>query len=392
MVTYYIISFGSLNFTALNWVLTHNLCADHSQGLALSGVDLSRHDRTTRLVLGQIELTKTTPRSRPKVSDVVSNLHERTGKGVKSTTSLHDSIMSSQGLKLVRGSLEIDAGELRDLVGDSNIKAGFGIQSRTNSGTTLGKKLQAGEGSLDTLNTVGKLGGIAGELLTESQRGGVLQVCSANLDDVAESLHFLFERSMQASQAREELLGDLDGGSNVHDTGESVVGGGAHVDMVVGVDRLLGSHLTTEHLNGTVRDNLISIHVRLGTGTGLPDNQREMIQKLARDDLIGSLLNSLSELGIQSVGHVDGGRGTLEDTERFDDWRGHPVERLVDLEVGERPCSEYQLADYSLPLPLPSGTDPTAYLWVCAPQYLSEDTSISPKASRSILVPLVCSK
>jgi hypothetical protein len=35
-------------------VVTHDLGADHSQSLTLSGVDLARHDAATGLVLGQV--------------------------------------------------------------------------------------------------------------------------------------------------------------------------------------------------------------------------------------------------------------------------------------------------------------------------------------------------
>lgn len=39
----------------------------------------------------------------------------------------------------------------------------------------------------------------------------------------------------------------------------------------------------------------------------------------------------------QSVGHVDRSCSPLEDTKGPDDWRGHTVLRLIDLEVLQRP-------------------------------------------------------
>ena len=67
-----------------------------------------------------------------------------------------------------------------------------------------------------------------------------------------------------------------------------------------------------------------------------------MVHQLARDDFAGRLLDGLSELGMQSVRHVDGGGRPLQDTEGLDDRRGHSVKRLVDLEVGERPSYSCQ--------------------------------------------------
>jgi hypothetical protein len=68
--------------------------------------------------------------------------------------------------------------------------------------------------------------------------------------------------------------------------------------VVVGVDGLLGAHLASEDLNGTVGDNLVGVHVGLSAGTGLPDDEREVVKELALGDLSGSLLDSLTNFGI----------------------------------------------------------------------------------------------
>lgn len=68
--------------------------------------------------------------------------------------------------------------------------------------------------------------------------------------------------------------------------------------MVIGVDRLLAAHLSAEDLNGTVRDDFVSIHIGLGAGAGLPNDEREVVNQLERSHLGGSLLNGFSNLGI----------------------------------------------------------------------------------------------
>lgn len=70
----------------------------------------------------------------------------------------------------------------------------------------------------------------------------------------------------------------------MHDGGESVVGGGGHIDMVVGMDRSFGAHGAAEDFNGAVRDDFIGIHVRLGTGAGLPNHEREVVDELKGGD------------------------------------------------------------------------------------------------------------
>ena len=55
--------------------------------------------------------------------------------------------------------------------------------------------------------------------------------------------------------------------------------------MVVGMNGLLGAALTTEDLDSTVGDNLVDIHVALGSTASLEDDKRELVNELARDNL-----------------------------------------------------------------------------------------------------------
>lgn len=64
-----------------------------------------------------------------------------------------------------------------------------------------------------------------------------------------------------------------------------------HVDMVIGVNRLLRAKLTTKDLNGSVGDDLVDIHVTLGSATSLEDNQGEMVKELSRDNLFSRVRN-----------------------------------------------------------------------------------------------------
>jgi hypothetical protein len=281
-------------------VVTHDLGADHSQSLTLSGVDLARHDAATGLVLGQVQLTKTAARATAKVSDILSNLGERGSKGVERAVSLDNGIVSSQSLKLVRGSLKLSTGHLGDLLSDSLGKALEGVDASTNSSTALGEKSQIRQRALNTLDAEVELSNVAGELLGESKRGSVLEMSSADLDDLLglEVVNLLLESIPQTTESRQELTLNVEDGSDVHNGGESVVGRGTAVDVVVGVDGLLAAHGTAEDLNSTVGDNLVGVHIGLSSGTSLPDDEGEVVKKLSIGNLLGSLLDSLTDLGV----------------------------------------------------------------------------------------------
>ena len=66
--------------------------------------------------------------------------------------------------------------------------------------------------------------------------------------------------------------------------------------MVIGVDRLLGAKFTAEHLDGTVRDDLVGVHVGLRAGTGLCDNTKTGVPErsaLARSERIGRFAETM---------------------------------------------------------------------------------------------------
>lgn len=279
-------------------VVAEDLCADHGQGLALRGVDLAGHDGGAGLVLRQLELAETATRAGSEEADVLGDLEEGGGEGVELAVGLDDGVVGSEGLELVGGGDELVAGHLGDLGGNVLGETLEGVDASADGGSSLSKHPEAGQGRLDALNAVVELCDVAGELLTESQGCGILQVGAANLDELLPLLALLLESVTQAGEGRQERLLEVEDGGDVHDGGEGVVGGSGHVDVVVGVDRLLGAHGAAEDLNGAVRDDLVGVHVGLGAGAGLPDNEGEVVDELEGGNLLSSLLDGLSELGV----------------------------------------------------------------------------------------------
>ena len=70
---------------------------------------------------------------------------------------------------------------------------------------------------------------------------------------------------------------DAHRGGDVHRGRERVVRRLAHIDVIVGVNRLFGSEFAAQHFAGAIGDHLVEIHVGLGAGAGLPDHQRKML-------------------------------------------------------------------------------------------------------------------
>lgn len=69
-------------------VVTHDLGAAHSEGLTLSRVDLSWHNRRAWLVLGKRDLTEATSWTRSEEPDIIGNFHERYRNSVEGSAEM----------------------------------------------------------------------------------------------------------------------------------------------------------------------------------------------------------------------------------------------------------------------------------------------------------------
>jgi hypothetical protein len=120
----------------------------------------------------------------------------------------------------------------------------------------------------------------------------------------------------------------------MHGGGIGVVGRLAHVDVIVGMDRLLGALHPAHHLDGAVADHFIGVHVGLGARAGLPHHQREMVVQLAVDHFLGGLDDGLADRLVQAAQrHVGLGGGALDDAQGADDGQG--LLFPADLEIAQ---------------------------------------------------------
>ena len=133
------------------------------------------------------------------------------------------------------------------------------------------------------------------------------------------------ERRLERLERRQQVVGRLVERGEVHGRGEHVVGGLAHVDVVVGVRALAGE----------VGDHLVGVHVRRGARAGLEDVDRELVVELAGGDAVAGGRDALGVAGVeQSELGVDARRGGLDAPEPADH---RDRDRLAgDREVADR--------------------------------------------------------
>ena len=245
-------------------IVAEDVRADLGQRFALSRVHLAGHDRRAGLVLGQRQLAKSGTWTRAEEADVVGNLEAAHGDRRDGAVGEDHRVMRGEGLELVRGGREFEAGDLADLGRNALGKTRRRGEAGADGGAALRQLHQHRQGHLDPLDAVLDLLGIAGEFLAQRHGGRILRMGAADLDDALPGLGLVVQRIVQDLQRREQPVDHLLRTRNVHGGRERVVRGLAHVDMVVRVDRLLRTHLAAQHLDGAVGDHLVGIHVGLG--------------------------------------------------------------------------------------------------------------------------------
>ena len=125
------------------------------------------------------------------------------------------------------------------------------------------------------------------------------------------------------------------GGGNVHGRGKSIVGRLRHVDIVVGMDRILRSKHAPGQLNGSIGDDFVGIHIGLRAAAGLPDAQRELAIQFARDDFIANLNDQARFFGWQFAELlIHQSAGFFQDSEGPNQFRRHEVP--ADIEMHQR--------------------------------------------------------
>ncbi len=169
---------------------------------------------------------------------------------------------------------------------------------------------------------------------------------AADLDDFVPLGRFDFERVGQALERRNQLAVNRQRHGHMDRRGEHVVGALTHVHVVVRMDRLfLGEAISTQELDGPIRDHFVGVHVARSARAGLKHIDRELLVELSIGHFtrrgeqgldprgIEPILAGLGELAQVAIGN---GGGVFHEAERMDQPRG------------QRPARDWKVFDGSL--------------------------------------------
>ena len=127
---------------------------------------------------------------------------------------------------------------------------------------------------------------IAGEFLTQPDRGSVLEMGATRLDHVVELPGFAGKRALEPAHRIEQERQRGERGEPQRGR-DHVIGTLGHVDVIVGMHRRIAAPRGTQDFVGPVREHLVTVHVVAGAGARLIDIDDELLAVLAAQDFVG---------------------------------------------------------------------------------------------------------
>ncbi len=240
-------------------------------------IDLARHDGGTGLYLRQFELSDSASRATAHQADVAGDSGQAHGNRVQVTMGIHDAVAGCLRFEVIRCFTESYTGLLAQFAADHLAESRMGIDAgpygRAADRHVFGQCSNGGVGAFDSIFD---LGGESGEFLSKSNGRRVLHMGSTDLDDLVELPALLAKGFLQLLQTRKKNVLRMCGSGDLHRGRHRVIGGLAHVDMIVGMDWILGPDLFSCRLAGHVRDDFIYVHVGRSAGPGLIHIDGEM--------------------------------------------------------------------------------------------------------------------
>jgi hypothetical protein len=274
-------------------VIRHHLDGDHRQGFGLGWIDLARHNRRAGLVLGNQQFGESGAWAAGHQPDVVADLIERDRKRAECARKLYQCVMRALHSEFVRSANKRQARKFCNLGGGGLREARRRIDPGTDCGAAEGQAIYSLERVLDSFEIIGQHASVARPFLAQGNWGRVLHMRSSDLDDVVPFLRFGGDRGVQGLHRWNEALRHVHRGSNVHRGRKTVVRRLRHVDVIIGVNRLLAAERRSRELTTSIGDNFVHIHVELSAAAGHPDVQWEHVVMLAIEDFVANPYNQL---------------------------------------------------------------------------------------------------
>ncbi len=225
--------------------------------------------------------------------------------------------------KLVRCGDEFAAGETADFGCHRFGIAGWRVEAGADCGTAERQFAQQGQAGTQAAFGMRQLRDPARDFLAEAERGGVLQMGTADLDDAGKSGRLVGEHLLQITQRGQQLLFEAGDRSDMHRGRKHVIARLAAIDLVVGVHQALLAAHATEQFAGTIGQHFVEVHVGLGAGAGLPDHEREFVRVLASEHFVSGCNDGGCLVGGEQAKLLVGvGGSTLDQRERMDEFSG----------------------------------------------------------------------
>ena len=236
-------------------------------------------------------------------------------------------VFAGQRVEFVGRGDEFFASRCRDLGSDGGSEVGQSVQAGSDSGAAESQFAQTAFGPKEHFAVFFQHRVPAAHLLTKGQGRRVLQVCAAGLDDAAVVLRKVFQCRGKRVQAWQHGLFDGGQSGNVHRRRERVVATLRLVDVIIGMDDLLA-----EDLVGAIGDDFVDIHVTLGAATSLPDDEREVVVKLAGKDVVAGGNDAACALFVKVAKLAVGQCGSLfQDGKSANDLDRHLLDAYLEV-------------------------------------------------------------
>ncbi len=218
------------------------------------------------------------------------------------------------------------------------------VEPCAHRGAALRQKIEPRQGRLNPLHRQRQLCGIAGKFLAQCNGGGVLHMGAADLDQTGEFFGLGVKARLELPQRRQEVLGQRGRRRHMHSGGKGIIGGLAEVDVIIGMNRRHPATRRSKTFIGAIGDHLDNVHVRLGAGAGLPDLERKMIVKPARDDLVGRRHDRVRQGAVEDARRsIDLGRDFFNPRQRVNDFAWHELgadREVLQCSLGLAPHSQ----------------------------------------------------
>ena len=130
---------------------------------------------------------------------------------------------------------------------------------------------------------------VARPFLPDREWDRIFEVCPADLYNLLPLSRFGDDGCLKRFDFGKKSFLDLFDGRDMHGCRKGVVRALRHVHMVVRMNWGLGSEDAAEHLDATIGDDFVHIHVALCAASGLPYVQRKVLIELTGDHLIRNL-------------------------------------------------------------------------------------------------------